>query len=156
MESRRHNVGNSDLWRRPRALYVLGGGWILFVCWFVGSLAGFDKRVANHHAFAIRSQDVDEYSQHQVLLKVSAVEDLTVDVQPSREVLPMGDEFYTSDFSENDTSTTIIFNVFKGRPKALAVQLLKALTQKYVSPRRSGSCASTRPWRRSTGTWWRK
>ncbi|KAG6615878.1 eukaryotic translation initiation factor [Phytophthora cinnamomi] len=137
MQSRRKDF--DGLWRRPRALYVLGGGWILFMCWFVGSLAGFDKRVPNHHAFTIRSQDVDEYSQHQILLKVSAsehervFEDFTVEVHTSQEVLPMGDEFYTSDYGENDTSTTIIFNVFKGRPKALAVQLMKALTQKYVT-----------------------
>ncbi|KAE8882340.1 hypothetical protein PF010_g1762 [Phytophthora fragariae] len=143
MESRRRSFGDTDtdvLMRRPRSLYILGGGWILFVCWFVGSLAGFDKRVSNHQTSTIRSQDVDEYSQHQVLLKIPApepervLEDFTVDVQPSQEVLPMGDEFYTSGFGENDTSTTIIFNVFKGRPKALAVQLMKALTQKYVSP----------------------
>ncbi|GMF10698.1 unnamed protein product [Phytophthora lilii] len=135
----RQRFGDVDtLRRRPRALYLLGGGWILFVCWFVGSLANLDKHVANHHPFLIRSQAVDNHSQ-QVLLKIPAAEpeflkDLTVEVNPSREVMPMGNEFYTSDYGDNDTSTTIIFNVFKGRPKALAVQLMKALTQKYVTP----------------------
>ncbi|GMG17256.1 unnamed protein product [Phytophthora fragariaefolia] len=140
MEPRRQDFGSVDaLWRRPKALYILGGGWILFVCWFVGSLAGFDKRVSNHRAFSIHSQDVDEFSQHQVLLKIPAaerervLEDVTLDVQPSQEVLPMGNEFYTSDYDVNDTSTTIIFNVYKGMPKALAIQLVKAVTQKHVS-----------------------
>ncbi|ETI34791.1 hypothetical protein F441_18649 [Phytophthora nicotianae CJ01A1] len=141
MESRRHSFGYVHaVWQRPRALYLLGGGWILFVCWFVTSLVGLDKHIAHNRPFLIRSQDVvDTYSQ-QVLLKLPAAEpvpvfqDFTVEVKPSREVLPMSEEFYTSNFSETDTSTTIIFNVFKGRPKALAVQLLKALTQKNVSP----------------------
>ncbi|POM72605.1 Hypothetical protein PHPALM_10648 [Phytophthora palmivora] len=138
--SRRHDFGNADaLWRRPKALYLLGGGWILFVCWFVGSLAGLDKRIVNNRPFLVRSQDSDIYSQ-QVLLKIpaaqpdNAVQDITVEVQPSREVLPMSKDFYTSSYNDGDTSTTIIFNVFKGRPKALAVQLMKALTQKSVSP----------------------
>ncbi|KAL3657365.1 hypothetical protein V7S43_017684 [Phytophthora oleae] len=138
MAARRQGFGDVDaVWQRPRALYLLGGGWILFVCWFVGSLAGLDKRIVHDRPFLIRGQDADVHSQ-QVLLKLPAVEaesfeDFTVEVQPSQEVLPMSNEFYTSNFSESDTSTTIIFNVFKGRPKALAVQLLKALTQKHVA-----------------------
>eukprot|EP00644_Phytophthora_capsici_P009297 jgi/Phyca11/6570/fgenesh1_pm.PHYCAscaffold_13_\ len=139
MAPRRQDFDDVDaVWQRPRALYLLGGGWILFVCWFVGSLAGLDKRVVHDRPFLIRGQDVDVHSQ-QILLKLPAVEaesfqDFPVDVQPSQEVLPMSRDFYTSNFSGSDTSTTIIFNVFKGRPKALAVQLLKALTQKHVAP----------------------
>ncbi|KAG7385607.1 hypothetical protein PHYPSEUDO_001259 [Phytophthora pseudosyringae] len=141
MELRRQGFGNADaVWQqRPRALYLLGGGWILFVCWFVGSLAGFDKHVVHNRPFLIRSQDADEFSR-QILLKIPAaepehaLEDFTVEVRPSQEELPMSGDFYTSKYGENDTSTTIIFNVFKGRPKALAVQLVKALTQKHVTP----------------------
>ncbi|GLE04931.1 hypothetical protein PINS_up013912 [Pythium insidiosum] len=46
----------------------------------------------------------------------------------------MMEQFYTSRFDENDTSTTIIFNVFKGQPEALAMQLEVAVAQEEVSP----------------------
>ncbi|OWZ02789.1 hypothetical protein PHMEG_00025586 [Phytophthora megakarya] len=138
--ARSHDFGNADaLWRRPKALYLLGGGWILFVCWFVGSLAGLDKRIVHNRPFLIRSQDSDVYAQ-QTLLNIPVAEsvdsfqEMPVEVKPSQETLPMAKDFYTSSFKDDDTSTTIIFNVFKGRPKALAVQLMKALTQKAVSP----------------------
>lgn len=110
------------------------------MCWFIGSLTGLSKHVVHNRLLFIRSQDTDEYSQ-QILLKLppaepeqSFNEKFPIKVKPSRELLPMGVDFYTSNFSESDTSTTIIFNVYKGRPKALAVQLLKALTQKNVAP----------------------
>ncbi|EGZ29460.1 hypothetical protein PHYSODRAFT_469664 [Phytophthora sojae] len=46
----------------------------------------------------------------------------------------MGEDFYTSDFSANDTSTTIIFNVYRGEPEALHIQLDAALNQENVEP----------------------
>ncbi|KAG6620041.1 eukaryotic translation initiation factor [Phytophthora cinnamomi] len=46
----------------------------------------------------------------------------------------MGDEFYTSSYDKNDTSTTIIFNVFRGSPHALKLQLEAALNQENVTP----------------------
>ncbi|EGZ25343.1 hypothetical protein PHYSODRAFT_482262 [Phytophthora sojae] len=46
----------------------------------------------------------------------------------------MGDEFYTSSFARSDTSTTIIFNVFRGSPEALKLQLEAALNQQKVTP----------------------
>ncbi|KAF4321750.1 hypothetical protein BBO99_00004280 [Phytophthora kernoviae] len=136
--SARQNAGDLDvLSRRPRALYLLGVGWLLFACWFVGLLSiSSSRNGGNHRATVISSQDVDIYAQ-QVLLKIPAQavhEQVTVEVKPSQEKLPMDKEFYSSNFGENDTSTTIIFNIWKGRPKALAVQLVKALTQKHVTP----------------------
>jgi hypothetical protein len=55
-------------------------------------------------------------------------------VSPSRETLAMSEAFYTSNFSTNDTSTTVIFNVFRGEPEALRMQLEAALNQKNVTP----------------------
>ncbi|KAG6615879.1 Eukaryotic translation initiation factor 3 subunit E [Phytophthora cinnamomi] len=46
----------------------------------------------------------------------------------------MGENFYTSDFSATDTSTTIIFNVYRGEPEALQMQLEAALNQNNVVP----------------------
>ncbi|OWZ10012.1 hypothetical protein PHMEG_00017201 [Phytophthora megakarya] len=42
--------------------------------------------------------------------------------------------FYTAKFNADDTSTTIIFNVFLGEPEALEIQLETALNQQYVTP----------------------
>ncbi|KAE9236559.1 hypothetical protein PF005_g1007 [Phytophthora fragariae] len=58
----------------------------------------------------------------------------TLAVHPSRETFAMGEDFYTSDFSANDTSTTIIFNVYRGEPEALRMQLEAALSQENVVP----------------------
>ncbi|GMF10693.1 unnamed protein product [Phytophthora lilii] len=52
--------------------------------------------------------------------------------RPSRETFAMGEAFYTSSFPANDTSTTIIFNVFRGEPEALQQQLEAALNQRKV------------------------
>ncbi|KAL3657366.1 hypothetical protein V7S43_017685 [Phytophthora oleae] len=46
----------------------------------------------------------------------------------------MANEFYSSTFGTNDTSTTIIFNVFRGESEALQMQLEAAFTQKGVTP----------------------
>ncbi|EEY58742.1 uncharacterized protein PITG_10872 [Phytophthora infestans T30-4] len=46
----------------------------------------------------------------------------------------MGEAFYTSNFDVNDTSTTIIFNVFRGEPEALRMQLEAAFNQEDVVP----------------------
>ncbi|POM59020.1 Hypothetical protein PHPALM_36257 [Phytophthora palmivora] len=46
----------------------------------------------------------------------------------------MSEAFYTSNFGADDTSTTIIFNVFRGEPEALKMQLEAALNQKNVKP----------------------
>lgn len=62
---------------------------------------------------------------------LSAAETLVVDA--SREEWPMQEQFYTSYFeASNDTSTTIIFNVFQGEPHALEMQLDAAASQKHV------------------------
>jgi hypothetical protein len=55
-----------------------------------------------------------------------------VRVIPSRETWPMQDQFYTSQFPEDDTSTTIIFNLFKGPADALRIQLEAAVSQQDV------------------------
>ncbi|KAJ0408965.1 hypothetical protein P43SY_002844 [Pythium insidiosum] len=73
---------------------------------------------------ATRAPVVDERPRRRVI----------VDEPASTETWPMMDQFYTSQFDENDTSTTIIFNVFKGRPDALAMQLEAALAQEEVAP----------------------
>lgn len=54
-------------------------------------------------------------------------------VQSSKEELPMKADFYTSDFDAQDTSTTIIFNVFKGEPRALEMQLEAAASQQNLT-----------------------
>lgn len=46
----------------------------------------------------------------------------------------MSESFYTSDFDDDDTSTTIIFNLFKGDPKTLELQLRAATSQQNVQP----------------------
>lgn len=55
-------------------------------------------------------------------------------VVPSQEELPMGESFYTSNFDDaQGMSTTIIFNVFKGEPKALELQLTAAAQQEKLT-----------------------
>ncbi|RLN26016.1 hypothetical protein BBJ28_00016133 [Nothophytophthora sp. Chile5] len=133
------NFRDLDTLRRSRPFYLLAGGWFLFVCWFVGSLSGLSSRAGSNHR-GIESMGVKVRSEQQMLLQMPATafaeqfEEITVEVEPRPERLPMAEEFYTSTYGVNDTSTTIIFNVFKGQPKALAVQLIKALTQKRVTP----------------------
>lgn len=56
-----------------------------------------------------------------------------LDVQPSREQLPMADAFYSSATGDADMSTTIIFNVFKGEPRALEQQLRMAAQQQKLT-----------------------
>ncbi|CCI42770.1 unnamed protein product [Albugo candida] len=51
---------------------------------------------------------------------------------PTVENWPMRKSFYTSEFAENTTSTTIIFNVFKGKEDVLEKQLREALDQQRV------------------------
>ncbi|KAL7993868.1 putative nucleotide-diphospho-sugar transferase [Plasmopara halstedii] len=126
----------NTIWRRPKTLYLIGGGWILCVCWYAGSFAGLDKYFVRSRPILFRSENADVNSQL-ISLKLPAADSgqsFAVEVKPSQEVLTMGAEFYTSNFSESDTSTTIILNVYKGRPDALTEQLIKALTQKHVDP----------------------
>lgn len=54
-------------------------------------------------------------------------------VVPSKEEQPMKTDFYTSEFDAEDTSTTIIFNVFKGDPRALEMQLEAAARQQNLT-----------------------
>ncbi|ETL81763.1 hypothetical protein L917_17989 [Phytophthora nicotianae] len=54
--------------------------------------------------------------------------------EPTRETLAMNEEFYTANFDTNDTSTTIVFNVYRGEPEALRTQLEAALNQENVVP----------------------
>lgn len=56
-----------------------------------------------------------------------------LEVTPSREELPMAEAFYNSNATSNDMSTTIIFNVFKGEPRALELQLTAAAQQEKLT-----------------------
>ncbi|KAG6972769.1 hypothetical protein JG688_00003850 [Phytophthora aleatoria] len=66
--------------------------------------------------------------------RIAANNSLAETTASSRETLAMGQEFYTSNFDANDTSATIIFNVFRGEPEALRMQLEAALNQNNVVP----------------------
>ncbi|TMW65069.1 hypothetical protein Poli38472_009236 [Pythium oligandrum] len=57
-----------------------------------------------------------------------------INVKPSVEDWPMKQDFYTAEYPSNETSTTIIFNLFKGTPKAFEMQLDMATRQKHVVP----------------------
>ncbi|RLN26019.1 hypothetical protein BBJ28_00016134 [Nothophytophthora sp. Chile5] len=96
----------------------------------MGSLSGLGSSIKSSGGGLLRG---DGGSLNEPLLEMGRVRNPLV-VEPSREQLPMGESFYTSNQSMDDTSTTIIFNVFRGDPEALNMQLEAALQQKHVVP----------------------
>lgn len=77
-------------------------------------------------SFTMKSQpSIHGYQRHsRTHIKVKDI--------PTVENWPMRKSFYTSEFAENTTSTTIIFNVFKGKEDVLEKQLREALDQQRV------------------------
>ncbi|KAE9036635.1 hypothetical protein PR002_g6984 [Phytophthora rubi] len=132
MDSRRRPSVNvvEVLRRRPKIGYFVIGLWAVSVCWSVGSLSGLTK-LSSSRNLRVSSQEDDA---QQVLLNVREDETHVEVNRRSKEKLPMADEFYTSSYGNNDTSTTIIFNVFRGSPDALKLQLEAALDQQNVTP----------------------
>ncbi|KAE9130670.1 hypothetical protein PF010_g3776 [Phytophthora fragariae] len=132
MDSRRRPSVNvvEVLRRRPKIGYFVIGLWAVSVCWSVGSLSVLTK-LSSSRNLRVSSQEDDA---QQVLLNVREDETHVEVNRRSKEKLPMADEFYTSSYGNNDTSTTIIFNVFRGSPDALKLQLEAALDQQNVTP----------------------
>uniref|UniRef100_K3WTR3 Uncharacterized protein n=1 Tax=Globisporangium ultimum (strain ATCC 200006 / CBS 805.95 / DAOM BR144) TaxID=431595 RepID=K3WTR3_GLOUD len=80
-----------------------------------------------------KADDATAALRHAMDMDVNISVAETLKVTPSKEQWPMQEEFYDSYFdSSNDTSTTIIFNVFRGEPKALEIQLEAASCQKNL------------------------
>ncbi|KAF4036837.1 hypothetical protein GN244_ATG11079 [Phytophthora infestans] len=98
--------------------------------WTIQALGGEAHNVLHANMSLKRSPALRQNDQPSVV--VSSL--LVKTTERSRETLVMGEEFYTSNFDVNDTSTTIIFNVFRGEPEALRMQLEAAFNQEDVVP----------------------
>lgn len=118
------------------------------LCYYaVASASNFEMLSRPSHP--LRGDSGTERDQQKLLVLPRAMEDATATAQDtgedepilpeeiavvsSQEELPMKSDFYTSTFEPQDMSTTIIFNVFKGEPHALEMQLEAAARQQNLT-----------------------
>ncbi|DBA02076.1 TPA: hypothetical protein N0F65_011143 [Lagenidium giganteum] len=91
----------------------------------LGDAGGNGKHSAAIPAVEVvtKSSPLKRLALHTQAEEATALATREIAVAASTEQWDMMDDFYTSAFASNDTSTTVIFNVFKGSPDALAMQL---------------------------------
>lgn len=122
-----------------RTMTMLMAGAIA-VCWLCLSanwMPSLTGDTPSHQSELLLATDQDKSEGNAALAQEDEEPQRPVDVindTPTDEGMAMAGKFYTSRFAPDATSTTIIFNLFKGEPRALDMQLSVAFSQQNVEP----------------------
>lgn len=122
---------------KTMTLVLAGAMAVCWLCFSANYLPSLTGKLPGHHQSELLLQDTteDNTAAAAATQTPGLQEEEPVDVitdTATDEGMAMAGKFYKSRFPADETSTTIIFNVFKGEPHALDMQLAVALSQQNV------------------------